>query len=102
MEGTYMEYSDWADDGVPETVTHQYRRALQQMGKCKPYEEALVTMPLSHCFRDPLVSLIYNLMQNDVSGSRCDRKGGDYDFKMFYSLLTAKTSLPNCRVENLN
>ncbi|ROI27667.1 Squamous cell carcinoma antigen recognized by T-cells 3 [Anabarilius grahami] len=42
MEGTYAEYSDWADDGVPETVTHQYRRALQQMEKCKPYEEALL------------------------------------------------------------
>ncbi|XP_051551810.1 squamous cell carcinoma antigen recognized by T-cells 3-like isoform X1 [Myxocyprinus asiaticus] len=42
MEGTYAEYSDWADDGVPETVTHQYRRALQQMEKCKPYEEALM------------------------------------------------------------
>lgn len=55
MEGTYAEYSDWADEGVPETVTHQYRRALQQMEKCKPYEEALVTMPLSHCCRDPLV-----------------------------------------------
>lgn len=44
MEGTYAEYSDWADDGVPETVTHQYRRALKQMEKCKPYEEALVTI----------------------------------------------------------
>ncbi|KAK7172807.1 hypothetical protein R3I93_002818 [Phoxinus phoxinus] len=42
MEGTYAEYSDWADDGVPETVTHQYRRALKQMEKCKPYEEALL------------------------------------------------------------
>ncbi|KAA0716719.1 Squamous cell carcinoma antigen recognized by T-cells 3 [Triplophysa tibetana] len=42
MEGTYAEYSDWADDGVPEMVTHQYRRALQQMQKCKPYEEALL------------------------------------------------------------
>uniref|UniRef100_A0A8C1D4L4 Spliceosome associated factor 3, U4/U6 recycling protein n=1 Tax=Cyprinus carpio carpio TaxID=630221 RepID=A0A8C1D4L4_CYPCA len=42
MEGTYAEYSDWADDGVPETVTHQYRRALQQLEKCKPFEEALL------------------------------------------------------------
>lgn len=42
MEGTYAEYSDWADDGVPETVTHQYRRALKQMEKCKPNEEALL------------------------------------------------------------
>uniref|UniRef100_A0A671QVM5 Spliceosome associated factor 3, U4/U6 recycling protein n=1 Tax=Sinocyclocheilus anshuiensis TaxID=1608454 RepID=A0A671QVM5_9TELE len=42
MEGTYAEYADWADDGVPETVTHQYRRALQQLEKCKPFEEALL------------------------------------------------------------
>ncbi|TRY71315.1 hypothetical protein DNTS_002252 [Danionella cerebrum] len=42
MDGTYAEYSDWADDGVPEMVTHQYRRALQQMEKCKPYEETLL------------------------------------------------------------
>uniref|UniRef100_A0A672P5G3 Spliceosome associated factor 3, U4/U6 recycling protein n=1 Tax=Sinocyclocheilus grahami TaxID=75366 RepID=A0A672P5G3_SINGR len=42
MEGTYAEYADWADDGVPETVTHQYRRALQQLEKCKPVEEALL------------------------------------------------------------
>lgn len=43
-------------------------------------------------------------MQNDVSGSSCDCKGGDYDFKMFYSssLLTAKISLPKCHLENLN
>lgn len=55
MEGTYAEYSDWADDGVPETVTHQYRRALQQLEKCKPFEEALVTAHLSLCCRDRLV-----------------------------------------------
>ncbi|XP_026117265.1 squamous cell carcinoma antigen recognized by T-cells 3-like [Carassius auratus] len=42
MEGTYAEYSDWAEDGVPEMVTHHYRRALQQLGKCKPFEEALL------------------------------------------------------------
>uniref|UniRef100_A0A673GQ77 Spliceosome associated factor 3, U4/U6 recycling protein n=1 Tax=Sinocyclocheilus rhinocerous TaxID=307959 RepID=A0A673GQ77_9TELE len=42
MEGTYAEYSDWADDGVPEMVTRQYRRALQQLEKCKPFEEALL------------------------------------------------------------
>uniref|UniRef100_A0A671N6G1 Squamous cell carcinoma antigen recognized by T-cells 3-like n=1 Tax=Sinocyclocheilus anshuiensis TaxID=1608454 RepID=A0A671N6G1_9TELE len=42
MEGTYAEYSDWADDGVPEMVPCQYRRALQQLEKCKPFEEALL------------------------------------------------------------
>ncbi|XP_076843350.1 spliceosome associated factor 3, U4/U6 recycling protein [Brachyhypopomus gauderio] len=42
MEGTYTEYSDWADAGVPETVTHHYKRALQQLEKRRPHEEALL------------------------------------------------------------
>ncbi|XP_026865065.2 squamous cell carcinoma antigen recognized by T-cells 3 [Electrophorus electricus] len=42
MEGTYTEYSDWADEGAPETVTQHYKRALQQLEKRRPYEEALL------------------------------------------------------------
>lgn len=42
MEGTYAEYEEWSEHGVPETVMHQYKKALQQMEKCKPFEEALV------------------------------------------------------------
>lgn len=67
MEGTYAEYSDWADDGVPEMVTHQYRRALQQMQKCKPYEEALVTHAhLSHSssFTRGLIYIFHYLLLN--------------------------------------
>jgi len=43
MEATYAEYEEWAEHGVPETVIHQYKKALQQMAKCRPFEEALVT-----------------------------------------------------------
>lgn len=42
MEATYAEYEEWSEHGVPEAVAHQYKKALQQMEKCKPLEEALV------------------------------------------------------------
>ncbi|KAF7200250.1 squamous cell carcinoma antigen recognized by T-cells 3 [Nothobranchius furzeri] len=42
METTYAEYEEWSENGVPETVVHQYKKALQQMQKCKSYEEALL------------------------------------------------------------
>ncbi|XP_078010507.1 spliceosome associated factor 3, U4/U6 recycling protein isoform X2 [Phascolarctos cinereus] len=42
MEATYAEYEEWSDDPVPEAVTQSYKKALQQMEKCKPYEEALL------------------------------------------------------------
>ncbi|XP_017307594.1 squamous cell carcinoma antigen recognized by T-cells 3 [Ictalurus punctatus] len=42
MESTYTEYSDWTDEGVPETVTQHYKRALQQLESRRPYEEALL------------------------------------------------------------
>ncbi|KAM6943823.1 squamous cell carcinoma antigen recognized by T-cells 3 [Lycodopsis pacificus] len=42
MESTYAEYEEWSEDGVAETVVHQYKRALQQMAKCRPFEEALI------------------------------------------------------------
>lgn len=43
IEATYAEYEEWSEHGVPDTVTQQYKRAVQQMEKCKPFEEALVT-----------------------------------------------------------
>ncbi|XP_029475546.1 squamous cell carcinoma antigen recognized by T-cells 3 isoform X2 [Rhinatrema bivittatum] len=42
MEATYVEYEDWSEDPVPETVVQLYKKAVQQMEKCKPYEEALL------------------------------------------------------------
>lgn len=42
MGATYAEYEEWSDQGVAETVAQQYRKAVQQMEKCKPFEESLV------------------------------------------------------------
>ncbi|XP_046872792.1 squamous cell carcinoma antigen recognized by T-cells 3 isoform X1 [Hypomesus transpacificus] len=42
MDATYAEYEEWSDQGVAETVTQQYRRALQHMHKSKPHEQALL------------------------------------------------------------
>lgn len=42
MEVTYAEYEEWSEHGVSETVIHHYKKALQQMEKCKPLEESLL------------------------------------------------------------
>ncbi|KAF3695804.1 Squamous cell carcinoma antigen recognized by T-cells 3 [Channa argus] len=42
MEATYAEYEEWSEHGVPETVSNQYKKALQQMEKCKSFEESLL------------------------------------------------------------
>ncbi|XP_028824624.1 spliceosome associated factor 3, U4/U6 recycling protein isoform X2 [Denticeps clupeoides] len=42
MDGTYAEYSEWAGEAVPDAARQQYKKALQQMEKNKPYEEALL------------------------------------------------------------
>ncbi|XP_061907280.1 squamous cell carcinoma antigen recognized by T-cells 3 [Entelurus aequoreus] len=42
MEATYAEYEEWSEDGAPETVLHQYKNALQQKEKCRPFEESLL------------------------------------------------------------
>ncbi|KAM4708717.1 squamous cell carcinoma antigen recognized by T-cells 3 isoform 2-T2 [Discoglossus pictus] len=42
MESTYAEYEEWSDEPIPEMVTQNYKKALQQMELCKPYEEALL------------------------------------------------------------
>ncbi|XP_035514412.1 squamous cell carcinoma antigen recognized by T-cells 3 [Morone saxatilis] len=42
MEATYAEYEEWSEQGVSEMVIHQYKKALQQMEKCKPFEESLL------------------------------------------------------------
>ncbi|KAL4593722.1 hypothetical protein GN956_G26331 [Arapaima gigas] len=42
MEATYAEYEDWSDRGVAEVITQQYKKALQQMEKNRPFEEALL------------------------------------------------------------
>ncbi|XP_029018068.1 squamous cell carcinoma antigen recognized by T-cells 3 [Betta splendens] len=42
MEATYAEYEEWSEQGVPETVAHQYKKALQQMEARKSSEESLL------------------------------------------------------------
>ncbi|KAK2837273.1 hypothetical protein Q5P01_014485 [Channa striata] len=42
MEFTYAEYEEWSEHGVPEMVSNQYKKALQQMEKYKSFEESLV------------------------------------------------------------
>ena len=42
LEATYGEYEEWSDRGVPETLTNQYKKALQQLAKSRPFEETLV------------------------------------------------------------
>lgn len=44
MEATFAEYEEWLEDPVPETVVQSYNRALQQLEKYKPYEDALVRL----------------------------------------------------------
>ena len=43
LEATYGEYEEWSDRGVPETLTSQYKKALQQLAKSRQFEETLVS-----------------------------------------------------------
>lgn len=47
MEATFAEYEEWSEDPIPESVVQSYRKALQQLEKYKPYEEALVSVGFS-------------------------------------------------------
>ncbi|KAI5133240.1 squamous cell carcinoma antigen recognized by T-cells 3 isoform X1 [Manis pentadactyla] len=42
MEATFAEYEEWSEEPVPESVIQNYNKALQQLEKYKPYEEALL------------------------------------------------------------
>ncbi|XP_040106888.1 squamous cell carcinoma antigen recognized by T-cells 3 isoform X2 [Oryx dammah] len=42
MEATFAEYEEWSEDPIPESVIQSYNKALQQLEKYKPYEEALL------------------------------------------------------------
>lgn len=44
MEATFAEYEEWSEDPIPESVIQNYKKALQQLEKYKPYEEALVSV----------------------------------------------------------
>ncbi|NXC85625.1 SART3 protein, partial [Cercotrichas coryphoeus] len=47
MEASYAEYEEWSEEPIPETTIKNYKKALQQLEKCKPYEEALVILALT-------------------------------------------------------
>ncbi|XP_036908246.1 squamous cell carcinoma antigen recognized by T-cells 3 isoform X2 [Sturnira hondurensis] len=42
MEATFAEYEEWSEDPIPESVVQNYNKALQQLERYKPYEEALL------------------------------------------------------------
>ncbi|XP_008056328.1 squamous cell carcinoma antigen recognized by T-cells 3 isoform X2 [Carlito syrichta] len=42
METTFAEYEEWSEDPIPESVVQNYNKALQQLEKYKPHEEALL------------------------------------------------------------
>ncbi|XP_021501726.1 squamous cell carcinoma antigen recognized by T-cells 3 [Meriones unguiculatus] len=42
MEATFAEYEEWSEEPIPESVLQSYQRALEQLEKYKPYEEALL------------------------------------------------------------
>ncbi|XP_045697651.1 squamous cell carcinoma antigen recognized by T-cells 3 isoform X3 [Phyllostomus hastatus] len=42
MEATFAEYEEWSEDPIPESVIQSYNKALQQLERYKPYEEALL------------------------------------------------------------
>ncbi|EDM13966.1 squamous cell carcinoma antigen recognized by T-cells 3 (predicted) [Rattus norvegicus] len=42
MEATFAEYEEWSEEPIPESVLQSYQKALGQLEKYKPYEEALL------------------------------------------------------------
>ncbi|XP_066459934.1 squamous cell carcinoma antigen recognized by T-cells 3 [Eleutherodactylus coqui] len=42
MASTFAEYEEWSEEPIPEIVIQNYKKAIQQVAKYKPYEEALM------------------------------------------------------------
>lgn len=42
MEATLAEYEEWSEEPIPESVLQNYQKALEQLEKYKPFEEALL------------------------------------------------------------
>lgn len=61
MEATFAEYEEWSEDPIPESVIQNYNKALQQLEKYKPYEEALVSVGLIY---SKLLSTDFSLIEN--------------------------------------
>ena len=47
MEATLAEYEEWSEEPMPESVLQSDQKALGQLEKYKPYEEALVSALLT-------------------------------------------------------
>lgn len=61
MEATFAEYEEWSEEPVPESVIQNYNKALQQLEKYKPYEEALVSVGF---FYSKLLSTYFSLINS--------------------------------------
>ena len=44
MERTMQEYEDWTSEPIMEAVDKAYQKALSKLEKCKPLEDALVSI----------------------------------------------------------
>ncbi|KAL6067681.1 hypothetical protein STEG23_031485 [Scotinomys teguina] len=42
MEATFAEYEEWSEEPIPDSVLQNYQKALEQLEKYKPFEEALL------------------------------------------------------------
>ncbi|ETE71630.1 Squamous cell carcinoma antigen recognized by T-cells 3, partial [Ophiophagus hannah] len=42
MESAFLEYQHWSEEPIPEAVLQNYAKALKQLQKYKPYEDALL------------------------------------------------------------
>lgn len=54
MEATFAEYEEWSEEPIPESVLQSYQKALGQLEKYKPFEEALVSALLPGDFPEAL------------------------------------------------
>lgn len=61
MEATFAEYEEWSEDPIPESVIQNYNKALQQLEKYRPYEEALVSVGF---FYSKLLSTDFSLIDS--------------------------------------
>lgn len=55
MEATFAEYEEWSEEPIPESVLQNYQKALEQLEKYKPFEEALVSALLRASPQAPLI-----------------------------------------------
>jgi hypothetical protein len=67
MEATFAEYEEWSEHPIPELVIQNYNKALQQLEKYKPYEEALVSFDCFSSRFSTNISLINSCKLNNMT-----------------------------------